>query len=111
MTAKVACPQCRTNRVADGSSRLIAAIGLIVIATGLFVLFGLCCAHQIDNWGTYTSLEEHDARALPVIALGVILLVGGARHPSTLYCEACGYTWERTSPPKVRMRPNGHHRP
>jgi hypothetical protein len=111
MTAKVVCPQCRSNRVTDGSSRFIAAIGVIVIAIGLFALFGLCCEHQIDDWATYNSLADHDGRALPVIALGIILLVGGSRHPSTLYCEACGYKWERTNPPTIRLRPNGHHRP
>jgi hypothetical protein len=108
---KICCPKCHSTHVTDGSSRLITVLGIIVLGIGLFVLFGLCCPHQIEDWSHYIALEEHDWRALFAIILGIILLVGGSTHPDTLYCEVCGCKWERASRPKVQLRAaDGHHK-
>ena len=95
----------------DGSSRLITVLGIIAVGVGLFVLFGLCCPNPVDDWSHFVAFQDHDTRALLLIALGTVLIVGGSTHPDTLYCEACGTKWERTSRPKIQLRPtSGLHK-
>ncbi len=110
MTTQVRCPRCRSDRVTDGSSRLVTILGVILLGIGILILFGLCPLHQVTDWSHFTVLQDHDARALLVVALGLILIWGGSRRPETLFCEACGYRWERTSRPKVQLRPTNRHR-
>ena len=107
MTMKPRCPRCQSSRITDGSSRWITVFGTIVVAVSLFVLFGLCCPHQINDWSHYVAFEEHDSRALLGIVLGIVMVVGGSMHPDTLYCEACSHKWERNGRPKVQLRSTG----
>jgi hypothetical protein len=91
MTTKIACPRCHNYQVTDGSSRVIAVLGVIVVSIGLFVLFGLSGPHQITDWTQFTALEGHDCRALLMIALGTILVWGGL-DTQTLCIVKCAAT-------------------
>ncbi len=102
------CPRCRSERVTDGSSRPIAVLGALALVGALAALLLLCPAHQVDDWTQFTTLENHDWRALPVLALGILMIWGGSRHPDGLFCTKCGYKWVRYHPPKVQLRPNNH---
>ena len=106
MTQKYFCPRCRSEKVTDGSSRVITVLGIIVVGIAMFILFSSGSAHQIADWANFVPLEGHDSRALLVMALGLILIVGGAGHAEKLFCEACGYTWERATHPKATLHPS-----
>ena len=109
MTTSLHCPMCHSDRITDGSSRLVALLGVLVVVSGLVALFALCPAHQVADWSRFNGLEDHDPRALLAIAFGIFLTWGGLRHPESLFCTKCGFTWERYNPPKVQLRPT--HRP
>ncbi len=106
MTTSLRCPSCYSDHITDGSSRLVALLGVVALISGLAALYALCPAQQVADWSHFTTFQDHDPRALLVIGLGIFLIWGGLHHPETLFCTKCGYTWERYSPPKVQLRPS-----